>query len=165
MTPSYGPERVPGRDPLLLLIEDNRDTLVAAGRLLSTAGFRVEIARGGDDGIAKAQRLHPDVIVTDLVMSPTSGYTVCEQLREAPDTRDIPLVIYTGVTDPHALAPLYALGVRLFVIKPCVPAVLGREAEALLEAAPSAVRLVTGYGETLEDLASQITVCGRLLAR
>jgi response regulator RpfG family c-di-GMP phosphodiesterase len=163
MTPSSGPDVAAERDPLLLLIEDNRDTLVAAGRLLSMAGFRVEIARGGDEGIAKALRLRPDVVVTDLVMSPTSGYTVCQQLHDAHATRDIPLVVYTGVTDPQALGPLYALGVRLFVIKPCVPAVLGREAEAVIGTPPSAVRLVTGYGETLEDLASQITAYGRAI--
>jgi CheY-like chemotaxis protein len=147
-------------EPLLLLIEDNRDTLVAAGRLLATCGFRVEIARGGDEGLAKASRLRPDVIVTDLVMPLTSGYTVCRQLRTSGSTRDIPLVVYTGETNPRSLAPLYALGVRLFVIKPCVPTVLGREAHALIGAPLPEMRLVTGYGDTLDDLASQITAFG-----
>ncbi|HUR89520.1 MAG TPA: response regulator [Ramlibacter sp.] len=143
-------------EPLLLLIEDNRDTLVAAGRLLETSGFRVEIARGGQDGIAKASRLRPDVIVTDLVMPVTSGYTVCKQLREGRTTRHIPVIVYTGESSASALAPLYGLGVRLFAIKPCVPTVLGQEAHALLATRLSEVRIVTGYGETLDDLAAQV---------
>jgi CheY-like chemotaxis protein len=51
--------------PHLLLIEDNRDAVVATAWLLTTYGFDVEIARNAEDGVEKAVRLHPDV------MSPT----------------------------------------------------------------------------------------------
>jgi response regulator RpfG family c-di-GMP phosphodiesterase len=145
------------REPLLLLIDDHRDTLVATGRLLGTCGFRVEIARGGEDGLAKAIRLHPDVIVTDLVMPTTSGYDVCERLHENEATRCIPLVIYTGVSDSTALTGLLQLGVRLFAIKPCVPTVVAREAHALLENPHrTELRVVSGYGEVLTALAEQV---------
>ena len=94
--------------PLLLLIEDDRDTLVACGHLLRTCGFDVEIARGGDDGIAKAFSLQPDVIVTDVLMPSTGGMEVCVQLRAHHDTQHIPIVVL-GVTDIAVLSGLCRL--------------------------------------------------------
>jgi CheY-like chemotaxis protein len=145
--------------PLLLLIDDHRDTAVSAGRLLATCGFQVEVARGGKPGIRKARALLPDVIVTDLVMPKTSGITVCERLRKSPETEKIPIIVYTAVSEVPILAPLYRLGVVVFAIKPCIPTVIGQEARALLAADPehpSRLRVITGYGETLDHLADQI---------
>ena len=144
--------------PLLLLIEDDRDALVAGGHLLRTCGFEVEIARGGDDGIGKALSLQPDVIVTDVLMPHTGGVEVCVQLRAHHDTQHVPIIVYTGVTDVAVLSGLCRLGVRLFAIKPCVPTVIGHEAQALIEGAipVGSVRVVTGYGETLDVFAEAV---------
>ncbi len=149
--------RSPRARPLLLLVEDNRDTLVAGAHMLHECGFDVEIARGGNDGLSKAARLHPDVIVTDLVMPNTSGFRVCEQLHRDADTRDIPVIVYTGLTDATTLAPLCRVGVRVFAIKPCLPTVIGHEALSLL-ASPrtEGVRIVSGYGEQLTEFANEV---------
>jgi adenylate cyclase len=144
------------RLPLLLLIDDHRDTAVSAGRLLATCGFRVEIARSGDSGIQKALALLPDIIVTDLVMPTTSGFVVCQRLRRSRRTRNTPIIVYTAVLDVPVLMRLHRLGVTLFAIKPCVPTVIGDEARQLLAGHASPLRVVTGYGETLEDLRNQI---------
>jgi CheY-like chemotaxis protein len=148
--------------PFLLLIEDDRDALVAGAHLLRTCGFEVEIARSGEDGIAKALSLNPDVIVTDVLMPHTGGVEVCARLRTHPATQHIPVVVYTGVTDLAILGGLYRLGIRVFAIKPCVPTVIGREARALI-ADPQPIerlRVVTGYGEVLDDFGQAISVAG-----
>ena len=144
--------------PLLLLIEDDRNALVAGAHLLAACGFEVVIARGGEDGIAKATRLQPDVIVTDLLMPNTSGVDVCARLHVATNTRSIPLIVYTGLTDAAVLGRLRGFGVRVFAIKPCVPMVIGREAHALLNerGEHDRVRVVTGYGETLTEFGGDI---------
>jgi DNA-binding response OmpR family regulator len=143
--------------PLLLLIEDDRDTLVAAGRALEYYGFAVEIARGGDDGLLKAVSCQPDVIVTDVVMPRTSGVDVCERLHTDAATGRIPVIAYTGLTDPQALARLSRCGVRVFAIKPCLPSVLAAEARALIGADPGgALRVVTGDGQRLDEFAHEI---------
>ena len=91
-------------------------------------------------------------------MAPTSGLEVCDALHRAEATRGIPVIVYTGVTEAGVLAALCGLGVRVFAIKPCLPTVIGREAYALLERRPVSerVRVVTGYGETLDELASDV---------
>src|SRR5262245_52602361 len=144
--------------PLLLLIEDHRDTLVAAGRLVEASGFAVDIAKGGAQGVKKAKEIRPDVVVTDVLMPGTSGSQVCEQLRADPVTADTPIIVYTGLTDARALAAVVRFGVRVFAIKPCLPTVLAREARVLLKAdgAPVAVRGVTGEGEELAEFAEEL---------
>jgi DNA-binding response OmpR family regulator len=145
--------------PLLLLIEVDRDTLVAAGRVLERCGFAVEIGRGGDDGIAKAISRRPDIVVTDVVMPHTSGVDVCERLHRDATTRDIPVIAYTGLTEVPALARVAKSGVRVFAIKPCLPTVIGAEAHALLargRRAPGAIRVVSGEGEVLDHFAQEI---------
>jgi DNA-binding response OmpR family regulator len=148
----------PTRLPLLLLIEDHRDTLVAAGRLLEASGFVVDIAKGGEQGIDKAKQLRPDVVVTDVMMPGTNGCEVCEELYADAATRQIPIIVYTGVTDARAVASVVRIGVRVIAIKPCLPTVLAREARTLLTAhgAAAKVRVVTGDGEELPEFAQEV---------
>lgn len=142
----------------LLLVDDRRDVLLPSGRLLESYGFAVTVAHDGAGALARARDLQPDVIVTDLLMPAVDGEELCRQLREDEGTRHIPVLVYTAVTEAEVLARVFRLGVRVFAIKPCLPDVVGEEARALVER-PSAVpglRIVTGFGESLDDLAQQV---------
>jgi CheY-like chemotaxis protein len=144
--------------PRLLFIEDNRHALVAGARLLSSYGFDVEIARTAQVAVTKATRRHFDVIVTDVLLPDRTARDICQHLQRTPATRDIPVIAYTAVTDPHVLAELFRLGVRVFAIKPCVPRVLADEARRLLnqQERRSTARVVTGFGHTLDTFAALI---------
>jgi len=102
--------------------------------------------------------MQPSVIVTDLMMLPTGGVELCERLHGNAVTRNIPVIVYTGVTDPTILVQLCKFGVRVFAIKPCVPTAIGKEAHALLVGRPGSegVRIVSGYGERLDDFERDI---------
>jgi CheY-like chemotaxis protein len=142
----------------LLLVDDRRDVLIASGRLLEISGFAVTVAPNGAVALAKARDLQPDVIVTDLIMPEATGEEFCRRLRADRRTRNIPVLVYTAVTDANALAAMFRLGVRVFAIKPCLPSVVGEEARALVEhpAGIGSVRCVTGFGELLNDLAQDV---------
>jgi CheY-like chemotaxis protein len=142
----------------LLLVEDDRDALVAAAHLLEDGGFIVELAKNAGDAIVKAAALRPDIIVTDLVMPHLTGEDLVRELQRRRTTRRIPVIVYTAITDAQHLARLVRLNVRVFAIKPCVPMVVAAEAHRLLQELTRdfPVRVVTGYGETLDDLASQL---------
>jgi len=143
----------------LLLVEDDRDALVAGARLLEGGGFIVELAKTAAEGIVKATALRPDVIVTDLVMPDIGGEEFVRELRRRRTTRHTPVIVYTAVTDVPQLAALVRLNVRVFAIKPCLPTVIGAAARQLLSVSKknAAVRVLTGYGETLEQLAQQLS--------
>jgi DNA-binding response OmpR family regulator len=142
----------------LLLVEDDRDALIAGAHLLEDGGFVVELAKTAADGIVKANALRPDVIVTDLMMPDISGEDFVRELRRRRATRRTPVIVYTAVTDVEQLAPLVRLNVRVFAIKPCLPTVIGAAARRLLAGAPRdpAVHVLTGYGETLDELADRL---------
>ena len=142
----------------LLLVEDNRDALIAGAHLLEEVGFVVELARTGARGLVKATTVRPDVIVTDLMLPDRTGEDVVRELRRGRATRHIPVLVYTAVTDAEQLVRLVRLRVRVFAIKPCLPTVIGVEARRLLNDKTSlAIRVLTGYGEILEDLVQQLT--------
>jgi PleD family two-component response regulator len=147
----------------LLLVDDRRDVLLASGRLLEIAGFEVAVAPNGAAALVRARELRPQVIVTDLVMPEVAGEEFCRRLRARESTRDIPVLVYTAVTDVSALATMFRLGVRVFAIKPCLPGVVGEQARALVEHPPptSSVRIVTGFGEPLDDLARDVLGAAR----
>jgi len=145
--------------PRLLLIEDNRHALVAAARLLSSYDFDVEIARTVKTTVTKVSRRHFDVIVTDVLLPDGTAHHICQQVQRTPVSRGVPVIAYTAVTDPHVLADLFSLGVRVFAIKPVVPRVLAGEARTLLgpQWPPrTTARVVTGFGETLDTFAALI---------
>jgi CheY-like chemotaxis protein len=144
----------------LLLVEDDRDALVAGARLLEDGGFVVELAKTAADGIVKATALRPDVIVTDLMMRDIGGEEFVRELRRRRGTRHTPVIVYTAVTDVQQLAPLVRLKVRVFAIKPCLPTVIGAAARQLLTLPRKdrAIRVLTGYGETLDELAQQLNL-------
>jgi CheY-like chemotaxis protein len=142
----------------LLLVEDNRDALIAAAHLFESGGFVVDIARGALAGMVKAKALRPDIIVTDLMMPDVSGEEFVGQLRRRRATRWTPIIVYTAFTDARQLEPLLRLNVRVFAIKPCIPTFIAAEARQLL-AVPGErdVRVFTGYGEPLDELQEQLS--------
>jgi CheY-like chemotaxis protein len=150
------PEAV--RQPVLLFVEDDRDTLVAAARLFETLGFSVLPATGGDTALARAATEHPDVIVADVVMPRSSGVTLCERLHDSDTTRHIPVLIYTGLTDTAVLANLHRLGVQVFAIKPCTPSVVADHARLLARNrhVDDPPLVITGDGELMRDIAAAI---------
>jgi two-component system, OmpR family, phosphate regulon response regulator PhoB len=158
-----GPRRSSTETYRLLLVEDDRDALIAGAHLLEDAGFVVELAKTAADGIVKANALRPDVIVTDLMMPDISGEELVRELRRRRPTRHTPVIVYTAVTDVEHLTPLVRLNVRVFAIKPCLPMVIGAEARRLLTATTrdAGVRVLTGYGETLDELAERLSAAGR----
>jgi CheY-like chemotaxis protein len=165
MTPvaSVANARAPRRSSVetyrLLLVEDDRDALIAGAHLLEETGFVVEVAKTAADGIVKATALRPDVIVTDLMMPDINGEAFVRELRRRRATRQTPVIVYTAVTEVEQLAPLVRLKVRVFAIKPCLPTVIGAEARQLLAAGrkDTGIRVLTGYGDTLAELAERLS--------
>ena len=70
------------KDPLILIVDDEPQMMRALRTILSVNHFRVESAADGEQGIALAASLQPDVIILDLTLPDMDGLQVCEQIRE-----------------------------------------------------------------------------------
>ena len=89
----------PARAPLVLVVDDEREAVVAIGTALEARGYEVETAANGADAIEKASRLHPDVVVTDLLMPVIDGIGLAKALRANPGTARTRIVLCSGVAE------------------------------------------------------------------
>jgi two-component system, OmpR family, alkaline phosphatase synthesis response regulator PhoP len=103
----------------ILLIDDEKDILEVLGTRLVLAGFEVLKAQTGFDGIQKARKEIPDLIVLDIVMPDMGGEEVSEELKLDPKTADIPVIFLTCLyTKQEEKKVGHAVGKNIFVAKP-----------------------------------------------
>ena len=103
---------------LILVVDDEPDLLALLVDQVSSLGYEVVAARDGTEGLRLAVDRHPDVILTDVIMPYMDGPEMLERMRSRPDTRGIPVIALTALTDRRTRTRLGALGVRAFLSKP-----------------------------------------------
>jgi CheY-like chemotaxis protein len=86
--------------PKILMIEDNEQNRDALSRRLQRHGYDVIMAVDGRQGVAMAQSELPDLILMDLNLPDVDGWEATRILKEAPETRAIPIMAMTA----HAIA-------------------------------------------------------------
>lgn len=87
----------------ILVIDDERDMQVYLRTLLRRAGYEVEVAGSGEEGLLRVASFHPDLITLDILMPRGSGAAAYRSLREGVGTQPIPVVVITGLSDQRAL--------------------------------------------------------------
>ena len=118
--------------PLILAVDDSSDNLWVLSGLLKDL-YRVKLAGSGEKALQIARSTPPpDLILLDVMMPGMSGHEVCRQLKEAPATRDIPIIFLTAMTGTEDEKVGLALGAADFITKPInPPIVLARVATQL----------------------------------
>ncbi|MFZ5468828.1 MAG: response regulator [Myxococcota bacterium] len=107
--------------PLVLVVDDFSDAREMFSEYLGAVGFRTAEARDGQEAVAQAHALGPDVILMDLSLPGMDGWEATRNLKADPKTRDIPVVALTGHSPEEFSAGARAAGCDGFVTKPCVP--------------------------------------------
>src|SRR5215213_1777015 len=97
-------ERSPGdrymRDPpLILAVDDTPENLEILRVRLEAQGYEVIEAGDGEDGLAKARELKPDLILLDVMMPKIDGIEVVRQLKADAGLRSIPVILVTAKAD------------------------------------------------------------------
>ena len=80
----------------ILCIEDDADHRMMVHTILLAQGFTVALARNGDEGVALAKAIKPDLILLDLYMPKTDGFSVMKALKEDPVTHGIPIIVISA---------------------------------------------------------------------
>ena len=91
-----GLQPLPAQTHTILVVDDDPKAVEVIAAFLPAPGYAVVRAYGGVEAIALAQRLHPDLILLDLMMPVVTGFDVVEALQRQPDTAKIPLVVITA---------------------------------------------------------------------
>lgn len=113
----------------ILLIDDSLSIRKFVGRMLENAGYQVDTAVDGEDGLRKASAQPYRLIFTDLEMPKLNGLEVIQALRSRPQTQQTPVVVMTTrAGDKHRQMAL-SIGASSYIAKPVEERALLQEVE------------------------------------
>jgi DNA-binding response OmpR family regulator len=105
----------------VLAVDDDAVILRLIEVNLSLEGFRVETATSGEDVLARARDVAPQVILLDVMMPGVTGWDVAQRLKEDGTTSGIPIVFLSARTQEEDRRRGEDLGVAAYVSKPFDP--------------------------------------------
>ena len=83
----------------LLIVDDTPTNLKVLADYLVEAGFEILVATDGEGALERLNHVDADLILLDVMMPGMDGFETCEKLKKNPDTRDIPVVFMTALTE------------------------------------------------------------------
>jgi DNA-binding NarL/FixJ family response regulator len=119
----------------ILVIDDDARLREQYTELLRLEGYDVLEARNGREGVERARREPPDLVLCDITMPEMNGHRVLETLRSEPRTAHVPFVFLTGWSEREDVRTGMNLGADDYLTKPVVPDELAATIRARLRRA------------------------------
>lgn len=119
------------RPTRILIVDDSEANLQLLTRAFGADGYVVTMARDGVQALDAVARTSPDLVLMDIQMPHVNGVAVCEQLKRDVNTRLVPVVLMTGVTDARTKMHGIEAGADAFLSKPLRLAELRARVRAL----------------------------------
>ncbi|MCS8001546.1 two-component system response regulator [Pseudomonas aeruginosa] len=108
----------------ILLVDDIAENIDILNNVL-TPHYHTKVALNGEKALKIASSANPpDLILLDVMMPGLSGYEVCQRLKENPDTREIPVIFVTAMTEVEDERRGLELGAVDYITKPISPAIV-----------------------------------------
>lgn len=102
----------------ILIIEDTEDIRENVAEILMLSDYKVLMASNGKEGIEKAQKEHPDMIICDIMMPGIDGYGVLHVLHKDPVTQNIPFIFLTSKSERSDFRAAMEMGADDYITKP-----------------------------------------------
>jgi DNA-binding response OmpR family regulator len=99
----------------ILVIDDEETTVQLISILLERRGYEVIRANRAEDGLRKAYRTHPDLVLLDIMMPEMDGWEVCRRLREL---SDVPIIFLTARSEIRDVVKGLEMGADDYIVKP-----------------------------------------------
>jgi DNA-binding response OmpR family regulator len=106
--------------PSVLVVDDSPKNVDLLVNTLKD-DFRLGIARNGPKALDYAEKHHPDLILLDVMMPEMDGFEVCSRLKTAPETKDIPVVFLTAMSETDDKTRGFEMGAVDYITKPFRP--------------------------------------------
>jgi len=103
---------------IILAVDDSQDSLVMMTAILAAEGYDVRPADSGTLALASVESTKPDLILLDVRMPGMDGFEVCRRLKERADSREIPVVFISSLSDVKDCVEGLELGAVDFISKP-----------------------------------------------
>ena len=85
-------------NPKILVIDDDSDFRMSIKVILESKDYDVMVASNGREGFTKAKSEKPDLIILDIMLPDGDGFSICRELKENPETFQIPVIILTSMS-------------------------------------------------------------------
>jgi signal transduction histidine kinase len=105
-------------EPLVVVIEDDRDGAELLRETLAEIGYRVEVGVDGRHGLDLVRKLLPSAVTLDIMMPSMDGWSVLRAMKEDPTVSHIPVIV-VSIVDNRPLG--YRLGASEYLVKPVEP--------------------------------------------
>lgn len=101
----------------ILIIEDDPLMSRMYQKIFVFAGYQVDMAADGQEGLDKARSTKPTLILLDIMMPKMNGLQVLEKLKSDPDTKTIPVIMLTNLAGQHDAETALQKGAVRYIVK------------------------------------------------
>lgn len=102
----------------ILTVDDNKENLKVVSNFLKNEGYQIALSVNADDAVKILEEHTIDLILLDVMMPGTDGFTLCRRLKEDQRFADIPVIFLTAKTDPDDLVEGFKAGGLDYITKP-----------------------------------------------
>jgi len=112
------PRRIAEKNKHILLVDDNLDNQYAVKFILEDKGYQVSFARNGAEGVKKAIKEKPDLILMDMMMPGMDGYQATRNIRKRNEFKSLPIIAMTAKTEAEDEGQALDAGCSDYLSKP-----------------------------------------------
>jgi len=117
----------------ILLVDDEKDLVETVSFRLQANNYAVIFAYDGQEGLEKAKKENPDLIILDLMLPKMDGYKVCGLLKADARYNKIPIIMFTARAQESDIKMGEEAGADAYITKPFEPQVLLEKIKELLK--------------------------------
>ena len=117
---------------IMLVIDDNPEIRLFLENIFKEE-YDLLFAKDGSEGVSKAIKYIPDIIISDVMMPVKNGLDLCLELKENIETSHIPVILLTAKENTESISSGYKGGADLYITKPFKPKVLRAQVTSLLK--------------------------------
>ena len=104
-------------DKRVLYIEDEKFFADTVDKMFTAAGYTVQLASDGTEGIKIVREWKPDIVLLDLLLPKTDGYEVLKQLKADLGTKAIPVIVLSNLGSEDDVKKATEMGALHFFVK------------------------------------------------
>jgi two-component system alkaline phosphatase synthesis response regulator PhoP len=119
------------QSPKILLVDDDVDLVKVMSGALESKAYEVIVAYNGQEGLEKARKEKPDLVVLDILMPVADGFTFADQFRKDPSLAKTPVLALTSFSE--SLGQPFPFEVTEYIVKPIKPRDLVAKVEQVLK--------------------------------
>jgi DNA-binding response OmpR family regulator len=101
----------------ILIVEDEHDIREIYAEVLSSAGYKVEQAQDGEQGMQKIKDIHWDLLLLDIMLPGKDGLKILKEIRDNPELKKGPVISLTNLNSENIIQEAFGSGADGYLIK------------------------------------------------